>query len=75
MQAEQIRGGDNVEKAPLAQAASRIQISNTERTALAAAIISGVLLVGCFHAPLGAVVAGCTMAFAFIVAKRWRKNR
>jgi len=64
-----------MEKAPLSQSAGRVLFSGTDRTALAAAIIAGIVLVGRFHAPLGAVVAGCTLALAFIAANRWRKNR
>lgn len=57
------------------QGHGRFQFSATERTTLAAALIVGFVLVGRFHAPLGPVAAGCALAFAIMVASRWRKSR
>jgi hypothetical protein len=64
-----------MERKAIARTAGRLQFSAAERNALAAALIVGVMLVGRFHAPIGAVLAGCTLAFAGLLANRWRKSR
>ena len=64
-----------MEKENLIQSNNRVKFSVAERSALAAAVIAAIILVGRFHAPVGAVLVGCSLALAFLVAKRWRNNR
>lgn len=71
----EVTKGVNVEKTNLMQGRGRFQISATERTTLAAALIVGLVLVGSLHAPPGPVLVGCAMALAIVVANRWRKGR
>lgn len=64
-----------MEKSPRTQVRARDRFSAAERSALAAALIVGIALVTVVHAPIGAVLAGCSLAFAGILANVWRKNR
>jgi hypothetical protein len=43
--------------------------------ALAAALIVAVMLIGVLHAPVWAVLVGCSLAFACSLARAWHKAR
>lgn len=64
-----------MEKSPNGQVRARVRFSATERSALAAALIVGIFLITAMHAPAGPVLAGCSLAFAGIIANGWRKKR
>jgi hypothetical protein len=64
-----------VEKLISSQVRARVRFSGIERSALAAALIVGIVLITAIHAPIGPVLAGCSLAFAGIVVNVWRKNR
>lgn len=54
---------------------ARVRFSSADRTAMAAAMIVGIVLVAFFHAPAGAVLGGCSLALAamFIHSRRKRQ--
>ena len=58
---------------PLSLAIARV--SSRERHALAAALIAGTILIGVLHAPVGAVLGGCSMALAALYINSRRKRR
>ena len=51
------------------------RVSPVERTALAAALIVGTVLIAFFHAPVGAVLAGCSLGLLATFVSTRRKNR
>ena len=55
--------------------AAWFRFSPADRTAIAAALIVGIVLVSFLHAPLGAVLGGCGLSLVGIFINSRRKRR
>ena len=64
-----------MEKSPRSLSQALLRSSPVERTGLAAALIVGTVLIAFFHAPVGAVLGGCSLALAAIFINSRRRRR